>query len=116
MANINLGSVVGRVNMEQNVGLLRYMYQRRLFRRSRDGGGAQMLREIISIPEGVYYRGRFRATTAWSKASQRKGEADSTIVDEEGPYGLDEPARPLLERLVAGKTRTKPLQMKPAEP
>ena len=53
---------------------------------------------------------------AWSKVSQRKGEADSTIVDEEGPYGLDEPDRPLLERLVAGKTRTKPLQMKPAEP
>jgi hypothetical protein len=75
-----------------------------------------MLRKIIGIPEGAYYRGRFRATTAWSKVSQRRGEGDSIIVDEEGPYGPEEPDRPLLERLVAGKTRTKPLQMKPAEP
>jgi len=74
-----------------------------------------VLRRIISIPEGVYYRGRFRATTAWSKASKRKGEGDSTIVDEEGPYGLDEPDRPLLERVASGKTYTTALQMRPVE-
>jgi hypothetical protein len=115
MANINRGAVVGRVNMEQNAGLLRYTYQRRLFWRSRDGGGVQMLRKIISIPEGVYYRGRFRATTAWSKVSQRKGEGDSTIADEQGTHGIDEPNRPILERVVSGKTGTKALQMRPSE-
>jgi len=74
-----------------------------------------MLRKIISIPEGVYYRGRFRATTAWSEVSKRKGEGDSTIADQEGPYGLDEPDRPLLERAVSGETYTTALQMRPAE-
>lgn len=37
-----------------------------------------MLRRIISIPEGVYYRGRFRATTAWSKVS---GDLRNHAVD-----------------------------------
>ena len=75
-----------------------------------------MLRKIVGIPEGVYYRGRYRATTAWSKVSKRKGEGDSTIADEEGTHGIDEPARPLLERVVSAKTGTKALQVRLAEP
>lgn len=75
-----------------------------------------MLRKIISIPEGAYYRGRFRATTAWSKVSKRKGEADSMLADEEVTHRIDDLDRPLLERVVSGRTRTKALQMRPAEP
>jgi hypothetical protein len=75
-----------------------------------------MLRKVISIPEGVYYRGRFRTTTAWSKASKRRVEGDSTIVDEEDPHRTDAADRPLLERVVSGKTGTEALQMRPAKP
>ncbi len=75
-----------------------------------------MLRKIISIPEGAYYRGRFRATTEWSKVSNRKGKRDSTIGDEEDSYGIDSSGGPLLERAVSGKTRAMALQMRPAEP
>jgi hypothetical protein len=60
-----------------------------------------MLRKIISIPEGVYYRGRFRATTVWSKASRREGEDNPAIVGEERPHGIDEPDRVLRERAVS---------------
>ena len=74
-----------------------------------------MLRKVINIPEGVYYRGRFRATTAWSPVSKRKGEGDSIIADVEGSHGIDEPDRPLLERVVSGKTNTTALQMRPVE-
>lgn len=75
-----------------------------------------MLRKVISIPEGVYYRGRFRATLACSKVSKIRGEGDSVIADEEGSHGIDEPDRPLLERVVSGKTNTTALQMRSAEP
>ncbi len=75
-----------------------------------------MLRKIIGIPEGAYYRGRFRATTAWSKVSKRKGEEDSILADEEGTHYVDDLDRPLLERVVSGRTRTKALQMRPAKP
>jgi hypothetical protein len=75
-----------------------------------------MLRKIIRIPEGAYYRGRFRATTAWSKASMREGEGDSVLASEEGAHRIDDLDRPLLERVIPGRTRTKALQMRPAEP
>ena len=75
-----------------------------------------MLRKIISIPEGAYYRGRFRATTAWSKVSKRKGDEDSMLADEEGAHCIDDLDRSLLERVVSGRTRMKALQMRPAEP
>jgi hypothetical protein len=75
-----------------------------------------MLRKLISIPEGVYYRGRFRATMAWSKVSKRRGEGDSIIADEQGSHGIEEPDRPLLDRVVSGKTNTTALQMRPAKP
>jgi len=74
-----------------------------------------MLRKVTSIPEGVYYRGRFRATMAWSKVSKRKSEGDSIIADVEGSHGIDEPDRPLLEKVVSGKTNATALQMRPVE-
>ncbi len=42
-----------------------------------------MLRKkMISIPEGVYYRGRFRATMVWSKVSKdRRGDAVDAIEE-----------------------------------
>lgn len=75
-----------------------------------------MLRRIISIPEGVYYRGRFRATTAWSKVSGREDEDNLTIVDEEAPHGIDDPDRMFRERGISGRTKTKMpvLQVRPA--
>jgi hypothetical protein len=55
---------------------------------------------------------------AWSKVSKRKGEGDSiiAIADEQGSHGIEEPDRPLLERVVSGKTNTTALQMRPAKP
>jgi hypothetical protein len=43
-----------------------------------------MLRRIISIPEGAYYRGRFRATTAWSKVCKDRTE-DAVDAAEDMP-------------------------------
>jgi hypothetical protein len=79
-----------------------------------DGGGTQMMRRIISIPEGVYYRGRFRATIVWSKVSRRDGEDNAATVDEERPHGIEEPDKPLRERAISGKTKTSALHMRPA--
>ena len=73
-----------------------------------------MLRRIISIPEGVYYRGRFRATTAWSKVSGREGEDSPATVDEERPHSIDEPDRVIRERVISGKTKMSALHMRPA--
>jgi hypothetical protein len=53
---------------------------------------------------------------AWSKVSKRRGEGDSIIADEQGSHGIEEPDRPLLERVVSGKTNTTALQMRPAKP
>ena len=75
-----------------------------------------MLRKVISIPEGVYYRGRFRATTVWSKVSKREGEDDPAIVDEETPHSIDEPDGVLRERVISGKTRMLALHIRPAGP
>ncbi|MBN2100048.1 MAG: hypothetical protein JW753_10685 [Dehalococcoidia bacterium] len=72
-----------------------------------------MLRKLISVPEGVYYRGRFRATTVWSKVSRREGEDNSAIVDEEGTHGVDEPDRVLRKRVISGKNNTSTLHMRP---
>lgn len=74
----------------------------------------KMLRRIISIPEGVYYRGRFRATTVWSKVSRRESADDPVIVDEEKPHSIDEPDRVLRERAISGKTKASALHMRPA--
>jgi hypothetical protein len=73
-----------------------------------------MLRKVISIPEGVYYRGRFRATTAWSKVSRREGEDNSAIADEERPPIIDEEGWALRKRALSGKTNTSALHMRPA--
>jgi hypothetical protein len=75
-----------------------------------------MLRKIIRIPEGAYYRGRFRATTAWSKVSKRIGERGSATADEEDSHVVEEADMTLLDRVASGKTRTRALQMRPAEP
>lgn len=74
-----------------------------------------MLRKAISIPEGVYYRGRFRATTVWSKVSRREGEDNSAIVAEERPHGVGEPDGVLRERAASGKTNMSALHMRPAK-
>jgi hypothetical protein len=73
-----------------------------------------MLRKVISIPEGVYYRGRFRATTAWSKVSGRESMDNQVIVDEEEPRGIDEPDRVLRERAISGKLKMAALHLRPA--
>jgi len=75
-----------------------------------------VLRKVISIPEGVYYRGRFRATTVWSKVSRREGEDDSEIVGEQRPLSIDEPEGALRERATSGKTKASSLHMRPAKP
>jgi len=73
-----------------------------------------MLRKIISIPEGVYYRGRFRATTVWSKVSRREGEDNAATVDEERPRSIDEPEGELRGRVISGKTKIPALNVRPA--
>ncbi len=73
-----------------------------------------MLRKVISIPEGVYYRGRFRATMVWSKVSRREGEDNAATVDEERPHSIDEPERALRERVISGKTKMSALNVRPA--
>ena len=73
-----------------------------------------MLRKIISIPEGVYYRGRFRASLAWSKVSLRGGEGDSPTADEAASQAINEPDRLLQERALLAKTKTSGLQARPA--
>lgn len=73
-----------------------------------------MLRKIISIPEGVYYRGRFRATTAWSKVSGMGSEDNPAILDQERPHGTDDPDRMPRERAVSGRGKTRSLQVRPA--
>ena len=73
-----------------------------------------MLRKIISIPEGVYYRGRFRATMVWSKVSRREGEDNAATVDEERPRSIDEPEEALRGRVISGKTKIPALNVRPA--
>ena len=73
-----------------------------------------MLRKIISIPEGVYYRGRFRASTAWSKVSRRRGEGDSPVADVGASQAIDAPEGPLQERALLAKTKTSGLQVWPS--
>lgn len=73
-----------------------------------------MLRRIIGIPEEAYYRGRFRATLAWSKVSQRRGEGDSPTTDEAASQAINEPDRLLLESALPAKTKTPGLQASPA--
>lgn len=73
-----------------------------------------MLRKITSIPEGVYYRGRFRATMVWSKVSRREGEDNAATVDEERPRSTDEPEGALRERVISGKTMISALNVRPA--
>lgn len=36
--------------------------------------GIRMHLRIISVPEGIYYRGRFRAAVAWSKVGKGGGK------------------------------------------
>jgi len=72
-----------------------------------------MLRQIISIPEGVYYRGRFRASMAWSKVTRRKGEGD-LVVEEEGSRGIDAPEGPLREKTVSASTEPRSLLVWPS--
>jgi hypothetical protein len=73
-----------------------------------------MLRKVISIPEGVYYRGRFRATIVWSKVSRRGGEDNAATVDEERPRSIDEPEGALRQRVISGKTKMSDLNVRPA--
>ena len=73
-----------------------------------------MLRKIISIPEGVYYRGRFRATMTWSKVTRRRGEGDSVVDEEEGSRGIAAPEGPLRERTVSARTEPRSLQVWPS--
>jgi hypothetical protein len=73
-----------------------------------------MLRKIISIPEGVYYRGRFRATIAWSKVSRRRGEGDLPSEDVGASQAINEPDRLLQDRALLAKTKTSGLQARPA--
>jgi hypothetical protein len=73
-----------------------------------------MLRKIISIPEGVYYRGRFRATIAWSKVSRRRGEGDSPAADVGASQAINEPDRLLQERALPARTKPSGLQVRPA--
>jgi hypothetical protein len=73
-----------------------------------------MLRKVISIPEGVYYRGRFRATIVWSKVSRRDGEDNEATVDEERPRSIDEPEGALRGRVISGKTKMSALNVRPA--
>jgi hypothetical protein len=72
-----------------------------------------MLRKIISIPEGVYYRGRFRASLAWSKVSRRRGEGDSVVEEEEVSRGIDAPEALLRERTVSARIEPRSLQVRP---
>jgi hypothetical protein len=73
-----------------------------------------MLRRVISIPEGVYYRGRFRATTVWSKVSRREGEDNPVVADEERLHSIDESDVVVRERVISGKTKMSTLHMRPA--
>jgi hypothetical protein len=73
-----------------------------------------MLRKVISIPEGVYYRGRFRATIVWSKVSRRGGEDNAATVDEERPCSIDELEGALRQRVISGKTKMSDLNVRPA--
>jgi hypothetical protein len=65
-----------------------------------------MLRKVISIPEGVYYRGRFRATVAWPNVGRRKGEGDSVAADEKDRHTIQELDEPLPLEAVSGKAKT----------
>jgi hypothetical protein len=75
-----------------------------------------MLRRIMNIPEGVYYRGRFRATTAWSKVSKKTGRDDSEAVVDGGKLqGVDVPDRLGTERRATGRKESTSLHMRPVE-
>jgi hypothetical protein len=69
-----------------------------------------MLQEILALPEGVYYRGRFRATTAWSKVSQGRRGSGSNTGDDEGSQGDSVPGSLLVDRLSARKNETAGMQ------
>jgi hypothetical protein len=73
------------------------------------------LRRIISIPEAVYYRGRFRASVAWTKVGRPEGDGDSPAPDE-GVQPVEEAVRPLRERLLPARTDKLGLQARPAQP
>ena len=75
-----------------------------------------MMRKVISIPEGVYYRGRFRATIVWSKVSRRDGEDNEATVDEERPRSIYGPEGALRGRVISGKTKMSALNVRPAGP
>lgn len=74
-----------------------------------------MLRRIVNIPEGVYYRGRFRATVAWSKVSGSDGEDIAVIHGEKRTRAAGEADKALRERGMPGKTRIPALHVAPAE-
>lgn len=62
-----------------------------------------MLRRIIGLPEAVYYRGRFRASVAWTKVGHEPGRGDWTAPDEAAQQNAREGDRPLRERLLPGR-------------
>jgi len=74
-----------------------------------------MLWKVIGIPEGVYYRGRFRATTVWSRANKKRNEGDTMTPDQKGAHTVDQLARPLLEWPASEQANTVGVPVKPAK-
>lgn len=45
------------------------------------GAKCEMRREVFTDLKGVYYRGRFRASTAWSRIGKGRGDEDASQVE-----------------------------------
>jgi hypothetical protein len=56
------------------------------------GQESEMRSEVINDLRMVYYRGRFRPATAWSKVG-RPDATDGALVTEADPSGKEETAR-----------------------
>ncbi len=55
--------------------------RRRITRYHSLGGSVKMQREVIADLKSVYYRGRFRASTAWSRIGKSSGGEKSPVAE-----------------------------------
>lgn len=70
-----------------------------------------MWQKIMSSPEVVYIRGRFRASVASARVAREEGEDQGPDADQAPSAAIREPGRPLRGRLTPG---TPGLRLKPA--
>ncbi|MDM7999146.1 MAG: hypothetical protein QUS33_03865 [Dehalococcoidia bacterium] len=72
-----------------------------------------MLRKMIDIPDGIYYRGRFRAAMTWSKARGGASQDSQPSQDQETPVASKESGSKPREPAIPVKVNTPALQATP---